>query len=291
MTIHDSIRGRSGFPLRRLAVTILAIPVIGCGAARSAGSNFAAGAVERLDREDSTLFALERRLTDSIGVFLEQEFTGSVLNPARRTWEEMRAGVRDEADTVAARLAVQLRGDLNGSLQELLRDNLDVVERRGTRLAGAMADTLTDALGRGMTTRLAAAADTLTLRLATAVALSLEEVLSPALHDIMLDVRDSLRVRIGDVDRAVAESRTVSGVRSAFIGAGAAIVLALTLLAGAHMRRQRRALHALIDAVETAGDEGVRHAVRTCAEQVGVHGWLTDRVAARRGPPAESPLT
>ncbi|GMR12369.1 MAG: hypothetical protein BMS9Abin29_0558 [Gemmatimonadota bacterium] len=287
MTKHDLIRGRLRLSLRRLAIAVLGIPIIGCGAARSAGGSLAAGAVERLDREDSTLFALERRLTDSVGVFLQREFAGSVLNPARRTWDEMRAGVRDEADTVAAHLAVQLQSDLNHSLQKLLRDNLTVVELRGTRLARAMADTLTDALGRGMTTRLAASADTLTLRLATAVALSLEEVLPPALHSIMLDVRDSLRVRISDVDRAVADSRTVSGVRSALVGAGAAIVLALMLFAIVHMRRQRRALHALIDAVETAGDEGVRHAVRTCAEQVGVHGWLTDRVAARRGPAAE----
>lgn len=99
----------------------------------------------------------------------------------------------------------------------------------------------------------------------------------------MLEVRDSLRVRIGDVDRAVTESGTVSGMRYAIVAAGATIVLAALLLAIVHWRRQRRALHALIDAVETAGDEGIRQAVRTCAEEAGVHGWLTDRVAARRG--------
>ncbi len=283
MTMHDLLRWRLRRRLRRLAVAILALPVIGCGAARSAGSSLAAGAVAQLGREDSALFALERRLMDSAGVFLRREFAGAVVKPALRTWDGMRRGVRDEADTVAARLAARLRNDLNGSLQELLRDNLNALERRGTHLARAMADTLTDALGRGLTTRLAAAGDTLTLRVAMAVALGLEEVLRPALHAVMLDVRDSLRVRISDVDRAVAESRTVSGVRYALVGAGAAIVLAVVLVAVIHWRRQRRALHALIDAVETAGDDGVRHAVRTCAEQVGVHGWLTDRVAARRG--------
>ena len=263
-------------------MAVLALSVVGCGAARSAGSSLAAGAVARLNSEDSLLFALERRLTDTAGVLLRREFAGAVLTPARQTWDGMRGDFRDDADTVTAHVAAHLRDELNESLQELLRDNLGVLERRGTHLAGAMADTLTDALGRGLTTRLAAAGDTLTLRVARAVALSLDEVLRPALHAVMLDVRDSLRVRIGDVDRAVAESGTVSGLRYTLVGAGTAIVLAVLLVALVHWRRQRRALQALIEAVATAGDDGVRQAVRTSAEKAGVHGWLTDRLAARR---------
>ena len=243
MMMHHLRRGPWRHPLRLLATAVLALPAVGCGAARSAGSSLAAGAVARLNSEDTLLFALERRLADSAGVFLQREFAGAVLKPARRTWDGMRGGLRDEADTVTARVAAQLRDDLNRSLQELLRDNLDVLERRGTHLARAMADTLTDALGRGLTTRLAAAGDTVTLRVASTVALALEEVLRPALHALMLEVRDSLRVRIGDVDRAVAGSGTVSGMRYALVGAGATIVLAALLLAVVHWRRQRRALH------------------------------------------------
>lgn len=157
MTMHHLLRGRSPRRLRLLATAVLALPMVGCGAARSAGSSLAAGAVARLTSEDSLLFALERRLTDSAGVFLRREFAGAVLRPARRTWDGMRGDVRDDADSVTARVAAQLRDDLNESLQELLGDNLDILERRATHLARAMADTLTDALGRGLTTRLAAA--------------------------------------------------------------------------------------------------------------------------------------
>ncbi len=263
-------------------ILMVVLATTGCVAARSAGKSAAAGAIAQIVSEESTLVALQRRMADSAGAFLRSEFVSAVVDPARATWEDMRRGVRAETDSVAKHLAIQLRNDLNRSFQELIRTNLDILDTRGPRLARAVADTLTEALGRSLTAQLIAVSDTVTFRFATAVAVGLENVLRPALHGLMIDLRDSLQVRIGDVDRAVAESRTVAGVRYALLGTGIALGLAMLLAAGGYWWRQRRALHAMIDAVEIIGDQGTRDAVHSCAKDAGVHGWLSDRVAARR---------
>jgi len=255
--------------------------VSGCGAARSAGSSLTAGALERLRAEDTTLIALDRRLADSTGAFLSREFAGAVLDPAQATWKNMRLAARREADGISADLEIRVRTGLDDALRQLLADNFDVLDARMSILATGVSQAFAEALGRDLSASLAPAGDTLVRRLIQSAAVGMERDLRPALHALMLEARDSLRVRIRDVDRAVAGSKTVSEVRYALFGAAGAALATGLLLAFGHWRRQGRALHALIDAVEKAGDDGTKRAVRTCAQEAGVHGWLSERVAAR----------
>ncbi|MDE3005048.1 MAG: hypothetical protein OXU39_03040, partial [Gemmatimonadota bacterium] len=72
----------------------------GCAVARSAGGEFAAGAVSRLQAEDTAVVALQQQLADTAFAIVAREFREAVLSPATDTWSEMRAAARAEADTL-----------------------------------------------------------------------------------------------------------------------------------------------------------------------------------------------
>lgn len=245
----------------------------------------AEGAVTRL-RADTTLQVLSRDLADSTVARLGVKFASDVLDPAKATWGEMRRGAGDEAAGMRRDLGQWVEGDLNRAVGKTLSDNSAILDERLAGAADAAARAFADAFAEAMTGRLAGAADTLTLGLLRTLAAGMDSELRPTIHALMREVQDSLQLRIQDVDRTVSESTSLSGLRAALLGAGVVVLLAV-LLAGlvvvvGHRRRQDRALHALIDAIDATGDDRVQKTVRAFAAEAGVHGWLSNRVAERR---------
>jgi len=226
--------------------------------------------------------AMEQRLSDSAGVFLSRAFETAVLDPARVRLDSFTVTVRRTTDSMATLVAQRVSTDLNESMQQLLGNNFDLLEVRAPLLARTTARALSSELNRLLPEAFGTAGDTLGQRLVAGLAVGLREVLDPALHKIMLEMTDSLRSRIRQVDTTVAQSRTLGGLRYGLIGGGLVFVLAVGVLAFGHWRRQARALNALIDAIESRGDPALHERVRSCADQAGVHGWLSDRVTARR---------
>lgn len=253
----------------------------GCAAARSVGGGMADGAVARL-RADTTLHAWGREFADSVGAALGVEFERAVLAPARTTWSGMRRDATQEVQRMEEGLGAWVRTDLNDVVGRALSDNAAVLDERLPSMANATAEALVAAFAVSLIDDLAPVGDALVVRLLRATAAGIDSELRPAIHTLMRDVRDSLKVRIQDVDQAVVGSRSLSGIRAALLGAGVAVVLAGLLVIFGQRRRQSLALHALIDAIDAAEDDGVRAKVRAFASEAGVHGWLSDRVADRR---------
>lgn len=139
------------------------------------------------------------------------------------------------------------------------------------------------ALGEGVSEHLQPAADSLVVGVMRTAVSEIETELRPAMHALMLDLRDSLEVRIGDVDRAVAGTRTVSGFRYSLYGAGLVLVVVLLITMFGRWRQKSLALDALIEAIERGGHEGTKRAVRSCARDAGVESWLMKRVRQATG--------
>lgn len=270
---------------RRSAMAVATlVGLTACGAARSAGRSLADGAVDAVAVRESTLVAMGRRMTDSAGELLRREFRHAVIDPARATWDAMAVQVRQEVDSASARLAANVRESLAGATAELLERAFDVIETRTDRLAVSVPEAASPALERGLARSFGVVGDTLAHHLSVGLAAGLGEQLQPALHALMRDLSDSLRVRVGELDRTVAESSTVSGTRNIVLGSAATLALVALALAGLSWLRHRRALDAMIDAVHLADDARLHDAVRGCASDAGVDGWLESRIAARRGP-------
>jgi len=218
-----AVQHRAGWLARSRVVFGLAVAIVSlqaCAVARSAGGEFASGAVARLEESDSVVVALQRRLVDSAAVVLEADFRRAVLDPSRESWSEMRQGLRDEADSLAGRLDVMLREVSEETLPAGIERSASLMEIRMGDLGEAFAARFAAALGEGVSTQLRPATDSLLASMMRATVLGLETDLKPAVHALMLDVRDSLELRIGDVDRAVAGSQTVGELRYALYGAG-----------------------------------------------------------------------
>jgi len=267
--------------LRGLGSGALIVFLSGCAVGRSAGSALAEGAVSRL-RADTTLQVLSRDLADSTVARLGVKFASDVLDPATATWGEMRRDAGDEVAGMRRDVGQWVEGDLNRAVGKTLSDNSAILDERLAGAADATARAFTDAFAEALTGRLAGAADTLTLGLLRTLAAGIDSELRPTIHALMREVRDSLQLRIQDVDRTVSESTSLSGLRAALLGAGVVVLLAGLVVVVGHRRRQDRALHALIDAIDATGDDRVQKTVRAFAAEAGVHGWLSDRVASRR---------
>ena len=264
-----------------LVASTAAMLFSGCAVARSAGGDLADGVVARL-RADTALHALRREFADSMGEALRVEFESAVLAPARTTVSELGRSATQDVQRMEEDLGVWVRTDLNDAVRRALSDNATVLDERLPSMAEATAEALVTTLARDIINGLGPVGDTLVFRMLRATAVGLNSELGPAIHALMRDVRDSLQVRIQDVDQAVVGSRSFGWLRSALMGAGVAVVLAGLLIVFGQRRRQGLALHALIDAIDAVEDEGLRAKVRMFASEAGVHGWLTDRVAHRR---------
>lgn len=269
---------------RLWAVVGLAATVSSCGLGRSVGRGVGAGAVDALVGRDTTLIRVERQLADSAGTFLGRAMARAVFEPARAAADTIGELASARADGVAVRLAQRIETDLDQSLQRLLTNNLDLLDRRGGGLAGATARQFVDVIGSGLGEVLGQAGDSLARRTVRGLALGLRSELEPVLHDVMQAVTDSLRNRILQVDSTVVRSQTVSGAKYTVLGGTAVALLGLSVIALGNWRRQRRALHAMIDAVNARGDPQLDETVRSCARDAGVHTWLGDRIRTRKGP-------
>ena len=277
-SLRHAIPGGSilAWPLPLL--TVLLMGLSGCSLARAAGGDFTMGAVARLSDSDSSLIALQRTLADSAGSFLQGEFSEAVLIPARTTWADMRQGVRDEGDSLAVRVDEMLRSSLTQTVPMALDSSANAFDARIGGLGRAFATEFSLALGEGMSTYLQPAADSLVAGMMRAVVRGVEADLEPAVHALMLGVRDSLAVRISDVDKAVVGTKTASGLRYALYGAGATVLVIGLISALGGWRTKSRAVDALIEAIERGGHEDTRRAVETCARDAGVHTWLAAKM-------------
>lgn len=278
-----------GNMVRLWAVVGLAATVSSCGLGRSVGRGVGTGAVDALVGRDTTLISLEQQLADSAGTFLGRAMARAVFEPARAVADTIGQLALARADSAAVRLAQRVETDLDESLQRLLTDNFDLLDRRGSGLAGATARQFLDVIGRELSEVLGQAGDSLAQRTVRGLALGLRSELEPVLHEVMQAVTDSLRNRIRQVDSTVARSQTVGGVKYTLLGGIAIVLLGLGVIGVGHWRRQRRALHAMIDAVNARGDPQLDEAVRSCAREAGVHTWLGDRIETRKGPGAPPP--
>lgn len=249
---RDAPGGNHVKSLRSYVPLLLLTGLSACTLTRSAGRSLGTGAVEAVTSRDTALFALERGLADSAGAYLNQAFATAVP-------------------------------DLSRSFRRLLAENFDVLDRRGAGVARTTARTLTDELDPALPRLLARVGDTLAQRVVTGLALGLRDVVQPVLHQVMQEVTDSVRSRIREVDTTVIQSRTVGGLRYGLLGGIGVLLLVLFVVAYAHWRRQHRALDALIDAIHARPDAALHEAVRSCAREAGVSGWLSERVERRQG--------
>jgi hypothetical protein len=260
----------------------LGLGAAGCVVGRSVGRSIGAGAIEAVTKQDSALIAMEKRLLDTASERLNQTFETVVLEPARIQLDSLTVAIRASADSMALLFSRRIRTELNESVQLLLEENLDVLENRAPLLARATARELSLELNRTLPGAFAAVGDTLGKQLVAGLAIGLRDALEPALHKIMLEVTDSLRIRIRQVDTTFAESKTLGGLRYTIIGGSLVFLLGIGALAFGYWRRQGRALNALIDATLARGDPELHESITDCAKQAGVHNWLTDRVTSRR---------
>lgn len=254
----------------RLVVLGVVIVLAGCGVARSAGSQFAIGAISRVEAEDSVLLTLQERLADSALAIVATEFRSDVLTPAEETWEGMRLAARAEGDTLAERLTRTLESAVERTLPMAIGTMGTKTEAQVRTLSAA----LTSELALGVTSELAPALDSLMRGMIRSAVRGMEDDFAPATHRLMMELRDSLASRIRDVDTAVVESRTVGWLVFVLIGAGATILAGLAFGATHGWRRRSRAVEALLDAIAAGGHPGTREAAAACAREAGVHGWL-----------------
>lgn len=249
----------------------------GCAVARSAGAEFATGAVARLQAEDTAIVALQRQLADTAFAIVAREFRSAVLDPATQTWAGMRAAARAEADTLGGTLEESLARSLENTLPQGIETNGALVQEQVRAIVAGFAEEFAAGLGVGMQTAIAPALDTLTRVVVRSTARGLEDDLRPSVHALMLEIRDSLELRIGDVDQAVSESQTVSELRFALYGAAIMLLILISVVATLGWRRRGRAVEALLDAIE-AGDHGpTKQAAARCAREAGVGDWLHRR--------------
>jgi len=200
----------------------------------------------------------------------------------------MRQGVRDEGDSLAFRLDETLRASLTQTVPMALDSSASALEARLGGLGRAFATEFSVALGDGMSTHLQPAADSLVAGMLRAVVRGVEADLEPAVHALMIGIRDSLAVRISDVDRAVVGTKSASGLRYALYGAGATVIVAGLISALGGWRTKSRAVDALIEAIERGGHEDTKRAVETCARDAGVHSWIAAKMR-RHGHGAGAP--
>ena len=253
----------------------------GCAVARSAGGEFAAGAVSRLQAEDTAVVALQQQLADTAFAIVAREFREAVLSPATDTWSEMRAAARAEADTLGDVLAASLDRSLQRTLPNGLQANGGVLDQQMRIVAETFTREFTAGLGRGMRDAIGPALDTLARVVIRSTSTGIEDDLRPVMHRLMLEVRDSLEARIDDVDQAVSTSRTVSGFRSALYGAGLTLLAVAVVVATTGWRRRARALEALLDAIEAGDHAPTKEAAATCAREAGVDSWRHQRLKGR----------
>lgn len=266
-----------------VTLTAVVASLSGCAVARSAGGDFAAGALTTLREADTSLVEMQRRLVDTAFVFLKPEFEDAVLVPARSTWAEMRRGIREEGDSLARMLDQALQRSLAETIPAGMDRSGAELRRQLNEVARSFALEFARAFGEGVSTSVQPAVDSLVANAIRTSVVGLETDLRPSVHALMREVRDSLQLRIGDVDRAVAESQTVSGLRYAMFGGGGLLLVGATLVGIGRWRRRDRALDALIDAIERTGDERTREAAHHCATEAGVGGWLKQRMRHRTG--------
>ncbi|MEZ4588289.1 MAG: hypothetical protein R2909_18070 [Gemmatimonadales bacterium] len=230
---------------------------------------------------DTTLIRLQGRLADSLGVSLRAALDHAVYLPARATADSVARSLERGVDRATVELGRRIEGDLNRAAGRFVASNFDQLELRTGGLARTAGHELTGAIDRELSMILADAGDSLARRTVVGLANGLRTVLEPVLHEVMQSVTDSLRNRIRQVDTVVAGSRTVGGLRYGAWGvAGLAVVVAALVFW--HWRRQRRALDALIDAVNARADPALHQAIRSCGGNAGLGDWLTTQVAARQ---------
>lgn len=264
------------------ALPALALAALGaCSIPRSAGEQFAAGAVDRLRSDDSAVVALQRELADSARVYVQEAFERAVVAPAEDAFAGIRRDARTEVDSLGERFKAVLREGLDETLPAGIDRNADLLQPRMDGLGETFGRSLATGLTRGVAEELRPAADSLVAGMIEVAALGVQTELQPAIHAMMMSLRDSLEARIRDMDRAVAESRTFSGLRYVMFGAITALLLAALGFALSQLRRGRRALYAMIDAIENAGHEGTKRAVLQRTRDAGVAGWLEDRIRKR----------
>ncbi len=261
----------------------LGLGASGCFAGRSVGRSIGAGALEVVTKQDSTLLALEKRLLDTASAHLDKTFQSIVMEPVREQIDSLTTAITGVSDSISLRFAKRIRTELNESVRQLLTENLDLLEGRAPGLARNTARELSLELSRTLPGAFAAVGDTLGKRLVEGLVVGLRDALEPALHQIMVEVTDSLRIRIRQVDTTFAQSKTFVGLKYAIYGGSLVLVISVGALAFGYWRRQSRALNAIIDATQAQGDPQLHESISACAKEAGVHDWLSGRVTARKG--------
>ncbi len=268
-------------PLTYGFLITLGLGATGCFAGRSIGRSIGSGALEVVAKKDSTLLELERRLMDSASAHLDRTFQLIVMEPVRNQMDSLTIAIGGVSDSIALRFARSVRTELNESVHQLLTENLDLLEGRATLLARNTARELALELSRTLPGAFAVVGDTLGKRLVEGLAIGLRDALEPALHKIMVEVTDSLRIRIRQVDTTFAQSKTFVGLQYAIYGGSLVFVLGIGAMAFGYWRRQSRALNAIIDATQARGDPELHESINACAKEAGVHDWLSGKVTAR----------
>ncbi len=268
--------------LRFLTFCALVASVLSGCVGRSIGRSIGAGAVETVKNKDTALVALERRLLDSAQVYLSEAVQTAVIEPMRAQADSLSDVAQGATDSVTLLLAHRIRTELNESMQQLLQENMDVLDERGSKLSRRLARDLVRELHRKLPGALARVGDTLGKQMIAGMAVGIREVLDPTLHAMMLDITDSLLLRIREVDTTFAESKTIGGLRYTIYGMSVVFAITLGFVVVGYWRRQSRALNVLIDAAVARGDPQLHESISSCANEAGVHGWLTDRISSRR---------
>jgi type IV secretory pathway VirB2 component (pilin) len=266
-----------------LVFTTLALlsSAVSCAKVKSSASEVGEIAVESARAQEPEILEFEKTLADSAGAYLGRAIRDEVLTRVTMMWDTLLSEAEAASDRIVTELAAKIQYDINHSLQLLIEDNLDLAERRGPKVVELLvASAMLEATHN---------VDALVSTAIRSASVGLRDDLKPMVLDVVNVLGDSLVLRIQEVDRALAESRTVSTIRDTILylalGAAAVLVAVAAVIATAIMRRQRKSLNVLVDAIDEAGDKplpNLRADIKCRARDAKVHGFLTDLVSKRR---------
>ncbi|MFQ5538466.1 MAG: hypothetical protein ACE5GJ_13565 [Gemmatimonadota bacterium] len=224
--------------LRLLAALIPASMLLsGCG---RIGHRITGGAITALQEQEATVSALEHRLADTLASYLGDRIKEEVLAEVRTSWSGMRSEMISGIDTSLSHVSAALREDVNQSLQILIADNLDLLDRKSEAIADSLAVTLSRAMSDEVGRLLASLADSVGFNAMKGVRRGIEDQVNPALaktlEELRLLVREQVKLLIAPERKASTEGAERPWWGRLGFGVG---ILALIWIGAVHFHHSR----------------------------------------------------
>jgi HAMP domain-containing protein len=193
------------------------------------------------------------------------------------------------ADTAQVHLAAisddmarRIRGQMDTSVQILLRDNLKIAHASTNEIVDDVTARVSAVLNTQLRGTMRYAADSVSYYAVLAMTRAIRDSLQPVIHGMVGDARTQLDQTLKSTDTTVATSKTLrvilwsTGIAVALGLAGGCVFLWLAL------RRRQGSLSAVVDAIDAVGSDTLKHEVAARAAANRVDPWLDQYVRSRR---------